>query len=62
VVHVRDSGPGPADPLAGLTPAARGAADPGLGLWIMHQLDLDVALIKGGDGFTVRLSAGPVTG
>jgi anti-sigma regulatory factor (Ser/Thr protein kinase) len=61
VVHVRDSGPGPADPLAGLIPPAAGAMDPGLGLWVVHQLDIDVALIRGGDGFTVRLRAGPIT-
>lgn len=62
VVHVRDSGPGPADPLAGLTPPATGVADPGLGLWLVHQLDIDVALIRGGDGFTVRLRAGTIAG
>ena len=56
VVHVHDSGSGPADPLAGLVPAAGGAADAGLGLWLTHQLDIDVALIRSGDGFTVRLS------
>jgi anti-sigma regulatory factor (Ser/Thr protein kinase) len=62
VVHVRDSGPGPADPLAGLLPPVTGAADPGLGLWLVHQLNIDVALIRGGGGFTVRLRAGTITG
>lgn len=58
VVSVHDHGPGPADPLAGLVPAAHSASNPGLGLWVMHQLDLEVALISPGDGFTVRLRAG----
>jgi hypothetical protein len=31
---------------------------PGLGLRVMHQLDIDTALIHAGDGFTVRLRAG----
>ena len=61
VVHVHDNGPGPADPLAGLIPAPA-AEGPGAGLWLVHQLDIDVALIHGADGFTVRLSAGPITG
>lgn len=58
VVSVRDQGPGPADPPAGLVPAAHPTANPGLGLWVLHQLDLDVALIHTGDAFTVRLRAG----
>ncbi len=61
VIHVHDHGPGPADPLVGLIPAASGAEDPGQGLWVVHQLDIDVALIHGGDGFTVRLSTGTLT-
>lgn len=60
VVHVHDNGPGPADPLAGLSPPANGAA-PGLGLWLTHQLDIDVALIHGDGGFTIRLRAGTIT-
>ena len=60
VVSVHDTGPGPADPLAGLIPAAHSPSDPGLGLWVMHQLDIDTALIRTGDGFTVRLRAGPM--
>ena len=30
----------------------------GLGLWVVHQLDLHVALCYGDDGFTLRLSGG----
>jgi anti-sigma regulatory factor (Ser/Thr protein kinase) len=60
VVSVHDTGPGPADPLAGLTPAADSAPNPGLGLWVMHQLDVDTAIIYAGDGFTVRLRAGTI--
>jgi hypothetical protein len=37
------------------------AEDPGLGLWLTHQLDIDVALIHGDDGFTIRLRAGTIT-
>ena len=58
LIHVHDTGPGPADPLAGLVPAW---ARPGLrggGLWRIHMLGLDVALIRSRDGFTVRLAAG----
>jgi anti-sigma regulatory factor (Ser/Thr protein kinase) len=62
VVSVHDTGPGPADPLAGLVPAAHSPSNPGLGLWVMHQLDVDTALIRTGDGFTVRLRTGPVPG
>jgi anti-sigma regulatory factor (Ser/Thr protein kinase) len=58
VVRVHDTGPGPADPLAGLVPAAHSPTDPGLGLWVMHQLDIDIALIHTSHGFTVRLRAG----
>jgi anti-sigma regulatory factor (Ser/Thr protein kinase) len=61
VVHVHDSGPGPADPLSGLIPPANGAESPGLGLWLAHQLDIDVALIYEDHGFTVRLRAGTIT-
>jgi anti-sigma regulatory factor (Ser/Thr protein kinase) len=60
VVHVHDDGPGPSDPLAGLTSPADDA-DPGFGLWLTHQLNIDVALIHGDDGFTIRLRAGTIT-
>jgi anti-sigma regulatory factor (Ser/Thr protein kinase) len=66
VVTVHDTGHGPADRLAGLVPAPDSTPDRrlGMGLWVMHQLDLDVALRHTGDGFTVRLrhlagSSGP---
>jgi anti-sigma regulatory factor (Ser/Thr protein kinase) len=63
VARIRDRGAGPADRLlAGLVPAGSGQAGPGLGLWVMHQLDLDAALIHASDGFTVRLRAGTITG
>jgi anti-sigma regulatory factor (Ser/Thr protein kinase) len=57
VVTVHDTGHGPADPLAGLVPAPSGASErrSGLGLWVMHQLDIGVALRHTDDGFTVRL-------
>ena len=60
VVRVHDSGPGPADRLAGLIPPADGAGY-GLGLWLAHQLDIDVALIYEDHEFTVRLRAGTIT-
>jgi anti-sigma regulatory factor (Ser/Thr protein kinase) len=56
VVHVHDAGHGPRDRLAGLVPPI---GDPsstsGRGLWIMHQLDLDVAFMPDEDGFTLRI-------
>ena len=57
VVTVHDTGPGPADRLAGLVPAAGSTSDRrlGLGLWVIHQLDVDVTLRHASDGFTVRL-------
>lgn len=58
VVGVHDRGRGPADPLAGLVPAAQRLVLAGWGLWLVHQLDLDITLIRNGDGFTVRLRAG----
>jgi anti-sigma regulatory factor (Ser/Thr protein kinase) len=58
VVHVHDTGPGPADPLAGLVPASPGDSRLGMGLWLMQQLDIDTALIHAPTGFTVRLRAG----
>jgi two-component sensor histidine kinase len=56
VVTVHDTGHGPADPLAGLVPGPGSTPDRrlGMGLWVMHQLDLDIALRRT-DGFTVRL-------
>lgn len=54
VVAIHDNGRGPNDPLVGLHPGDLDA-DSGRGLWIAHQLDLDVTLSAGADGFTVRL-------
>ncbi|HWG63343.1 MAG TPA: sensor histidine kinase [Streptosporangiaceae bacterium] len=55
VVHVHDTGPGPASPLAGMIPAAAAPSLPGAGLWLIHMLGLHPALIRSGDGFTLRL-------
>jgi anti-sigma regulatory factor (Ser/Thr protein kinase) len=60
LVHVHHTGPGPGDPLAGLVPAWADPGFRGAELWLMHMLDLDVALIRSWDGFTVRLAAGRV--
>jgi anti-sigma regulatory factor (Ser/Thr protein kinase) len=57
LVNVHDAGDGPAGRLAGLVPAPEGARDGGLGLWLIHQLDVDVSLRPADDGFTVRLRA-----
>ncbi|MBO0771773.1 MAG: sensor histidine kinase [Actinobacteria bacterium] len=62
VVSVHDTGPGPVDPLAGLVPAPPGTMNLGMGLWVLHQLNLDAALIRASDGFTVRLRAGTLPG
>jgi anti-sigma regulatory factor (Ser/Thr protein kinase) len=64
VVSVHDKGHGPADRLAGLVPASSSTSGPGLGLglWVMHQLDVEVALVHADDGFTVRLRGGAVIG
>ena len=62
VINVHDQGHGPADPLAGLVPAPSRIPDAGLGLWLIHQLDIDVALNHAHDGFTVRLRGGATNG
>jgi anti-sigma regulatory factor (Ser/Thr protein kinase) len=62
VINVHDQGRGPADPLAGLVPASSGIPDTGLGLWLIHQLGIDVALNHADDGFTVRLRSGATNG
>jgi len=59
LVHVHDTGPGPADPLAGLVPVWTRPGLDGAELWLVHMLDLDAALIRSRDGFTVRLATGP---
>jgi anti-sigma regulatory factor (Ser/Thr protein kinase) len=58
LVVVRDRGPGPADPLAGLLPQPRRnyEAGAGMGLWIAGQLCSEVTLDLS-DGCAVRLSA-----
>ena len=56
VINVHDQGAGPQDPLAGLLPAGERGED-GRGLWMVHQLSIDVALSAAAGGFTVRLSA-----
>jgi anti-sigma regulatory factor (Ser/Thr protein kinase) len=59
VVRVRDTGPGPTDPLTGLVPAPDGTVGAGLGLWLAHQLPtIDIAFLADADGFTVRLRGG----
>jgi anti-sigma regulatory factor (Ser/Thr protein kinase) len=58
LIQVHDTGPGPADPLAGLVPAWARPGLRGAGLWLTHMLGLDAALIRSRDGFTVRLAAG----
>ena len=63
VVRVHDTGRGPRDPLTGLVPSPEGASGAGLGLWLSHKLaTVDVALVTGDDGFTVRLRAGRLPG
>lgn len=57
LAHVHDTGQGPGNYLAGLIaspPIGQGA---GIGLWISHQLDLDIDLIREPGGFTVRIGA-----
>lgn len=61
VAHVHDHGSGTSDPLAGLVPASASGTEGGLGLWIMHQLDLAVDLEPAADGFTVQLRGGDHT-
>jgi anti-sigma regulatory factor (Ser/Thr protein kinase) len=56
VVTVTDQGRGPADPFAGLLPAAKAPAG-GLGLWLTHQL-CDLVTLDHHDSFTIRLIAG----
>lgn len=56
IVHVHDSGHGPRTHLPGLMPVSS-ETGAGLGLWLIHQLALDIDLIKTSEGFTVRLRA-----
>jgi anti-sigma regulatory factor (Ser/Thr protein kinase) len=57
VVTVTNKGDPPADPFAGLRPAAQ-APYGGLGLWLVHQICDYVRLDGGLDGFTVTLTVG----
>jgi anti-sigma regulatory factor (Ser/Thr protein kinase) len=57
VAAVHDTGPGPADPFAGLLPVPPGEKVGGLGLWITHQLCPETSLSTD-DGFTLRIAAG----
>lgn len=58
LVHIHDTGPGPAGPLAGLVPAWANEGFRHGGLWVIRMLDLDTALIRSRDGFTVRFATG----
>ncbi len=56
-VRVRDSGPGPDDPGAGLTEADRVPGAGGMGLWLAHLLCSEVTMRVDDEGFEVRLTA-----
>lgn len=58
LVRIHDTGRGPEDPLAGLSPAWARPGLRGAGLWLIRTLGLDAALIRSRDGFAVRLAAG----
>lgn len=60
LVHIGDQGTGPGHPLAGLIPPAGTADAPGFGLWLLHQLSIDVAFLRDDGGFTLRLRAGAI--
>lgn len=51
VVHVRDEGDGPTNPLTGLLPSGGGGS--GRGMWIARQVRIGVGLIVADRGFTV---------
>lgn len=58
-VTVTDIGTGPTDPFVGLLPAGHPGqqpGEPGLGLWISHQL-VDITHRRHSGGYTVRLTA-----
>ena len=58
-VTVTDIGNGPTDPFVGLLPAGHPGqepGEPGLGLWISHQL-VDITHRRHSGGYTVRLTA-----
>src|SRR5262249_6342469 len=49
LVRVHDTGPGPADVAAGLVPVWADQKFRQGGLWLIHMLDLDTALIRSAD-------------
>jgi anti-sigma regulatory factor (Ser/Thr protein kinase) len=53
-VSIRDAGPGPRDPFAGLVPPVSEQVG-GRGLWLVHQLATDVRMSYA-DGFEIRFS------
>lgn len=57
VVTVTDTGPGPADPFAGLLPTGEDDTS-GRGLWISHQSVSHLSTSRTPGRFTVRLTAG----
>lgn len=59
VAVVDDRGRGPDNALVGLGPLL-GDGGGGRGLWLAHQLDVDIALLVSSGGFAVRLRAGQV--
>jgi anti-sigma regulatory factor (Ser/Thr protein kinase) len=61
LLAVRDQGPGPVDPLAGLVPAAHYPRG-GVGLWLSHELCEHVTLEWGASGYTYRAFFGDLGG
>lgn len=55
VVRVRDAGSGPTDPLVGLRPTTESESGNGIGLWLVHQLTIDIDLLYEDGSFTIRL-------
>lgn len=55
IVRVRDTGPGTTDRLVGMVPTQNSVFGTGMGLWIAHQLGIDVDLLHDDEGFTVRM-------
>jgi anti-sigma regulatory factor (Ser/Thr protein kinase) len=60
VVHVCDGGRGPLGHLSGLMPVDS-EVGAGLGLWLIHQLGIEVDLMSSDNGFTVRLCSARLT-
>ncbi len=55
-VEVTDSGDGPTNPFAGLTPARSDPCAGGLGLWLVHQVCDEVTMYRHRDGFTITVT------